>query len=178
MPEEDKKATETEFQEALTINTDNIVEELKEQPSTYFYYSCMWALASRKRRVQRTKLKEIEARLGRSFKLDLKTEDAKVRVSERMLDDYLAEQEEYKAALKEYIQSEYVESMLEVAKDAFKQRGIMLTELSRSHSDDKIYGNEYKVMKEELERRDEKVKRKRSKREEVPNEATTSSDNN
>ena len=91
MPNEKKKAEE-EIQDALTINTDTIVEELKEQPSLYFYWSCMWALAARKRRMQKIQLKEVEARLGRGFKEILRADDPKIRVSERMLDDYLAEQ--------------------------------------------------------------------------------------
>jgi len=163
MPEE-KKKVEQEIQEALTINTDDLVEELKEQPSVYFYWACMWALATRKRRMQKIQLKEVEAKLGRRFKEALRAEDPKIRVSERMLDDYLAEQPEYQEALNIYTQGEYTESMLEVARDAFKQRGIMLNELSRSHSDDRVYGKEYEVMKEELERRDEKKRTKRSKR--------------
>jgi len=163
MPE-DKKKVEEEIQEALTINTEDLATELKEQPAIYFYWSCSWALAARKRRNQKMKLKEAEAKLGRAFKELLRADDPKVRVSERMLDDYLAERPEYQEVLKEFTQSEYIESMLEVARDAFKQRGQMLIELSRSHSEDRIYANEYKIMEGELDRRDEKTRRKRSKR--------------
>jgi hypothetical protein len=161
---EETRTAEKEIQEALTINTDDLAGELKEQPSIYFYWATMWALAARKRRIQKMVLKEVEAKLGRRFKEALRAEDPKVRVSERMLDDYLAEQPEYKETLQLYTQSEYTESMLEMARDSFKQRGIMLTELSRSHSDDKVYGDGFRAMKEEIERRDEKKLRKRSKR--------------
>lgn len=161
MPE---KKVEEEIQEALSINTEDLVTELKEQPSTMFYWGCSWALAARKRRLEKMKLKEVEARLGNEYKIILKREDPKVRVSERMLDDYLAGEPIYQEALKAYLQSEYVESMLEVAKDSFKQRGQMLIELSRSHGDEKYYGNIYGAMKEEMEIRDEKVKQRRNKR--------------
>ncbi len=161
-----EKKVEEEIQEALSINTDNLVEELKEQPSIYFFWSASWALAARKRRLEKMRLKEVEAKLGREYKDVLRAEDPKVRVSERMLDDYLAEKPEYQEAVKLFTQSEYIESMLEVAKDGFKQRSQMLNELSRSHSEDRVYGNEYQVMEAELVRRDEKKLRKRAKKEE------------
>lgn len=161
MPE---KKVEEEIQEALSINTEDLVTELKEQPSLFFYWACMWSMAARKRRLEKMKLKEVEAKLGREYKEILRAEDPKVRVSERMLDDYLAEKAEYKEALHQYAQNEYTETMLEVAKDGFKQRAQMLNELSRSHSEDRVYGNEFKVMEAELVRRDEKTIQRRNKR--------------
>jgi hypothetical protein len=164
MPEETKKKVEMEIQEALAVNTDDLAGELKEQPSTFFYWSCMWALAARKRRHQKIALKEVEAKLGRRFKESLRAEDPKIRVSERMLDDYLAEQSEYQEVLQAYTQAEYTESMLEVAKDSFKQRGQMLIELSRTHGDDRYQESAYRAMAGELEKKDEKKLRKRTKR--------------
>ena len=161
MSEEKKLAIESEIQEALQINTDDIITELKEQPSLYYYYACGWALATRKRRLQKMKLNETEAKLGNEFKQLLKDDDPKVRVTERMLDDYLSENPTYQEAVNALIQSEYMESILEVAKDAFKERYGALIELSKSQKDEAIYGSEFAIMKTEMERRDEKVKRKR-----------------
>jgi len=168
---EEKLKVEEEIQKALEINVDSIAEELQEQSATYFYYSCSWAMASRKRRHQKLALETTRARLGQEFKEKMRQEDAKVRITERMLDDYLSEKPEYQQALKDYFQAEYVESMLEVAKDAFRQRAQMLNELSRSHSDEKFYGSEFKVMKAEMEQRDEKVQKKRAKKKNTTTEA-------
>lgn len=164
MAENEKVTVEDEIREALLINDDDLIKELKEQPSLYFYYSALWSRAAKKRRTQKMQLKEVEARLGKVLRERVRADDIKAKVSERMLDDYLAEQEEYKQILRDYTQAEYVESLLEVAKDAFKQRGQLLVELSRSNRDEKVYGNEMNIMKAEMERRDEKVKAKRSKR--------------
>lgn len=107
----------------------------------------------------------MEAKLGRAYKDILRADDPKVRVSERMLDDYLAEMPEYQEAVKEFTQSEYIETMLEIARDSFKQRAQMLNELSRSHSEDRVYGNEFKIMEGELTRRDAKKLGKRARKE-------------
>lgn len=161
MPEENR--LENEIKNALDISQDDLTLELIDQPSLYYYYACGWALASRKRRMVRMKLKETEAELGKELKHILRADDPKVRVTERMLDDYMAQHPKYKEALENLIQAEYTESVFEVAKDAFKERYGALIELSKSHGEERIYGNEINILKNEMERRDDKV-RKRSKR--------------
>jgi hypothetical protein len=160
---EEKTTIENEIREALEINSDDIITELTEQPSQYYYYGCGWAMAARKRRLLKMKLKETEAELGNEFKQKVYREDPKLRVTERMLDDQLSQDSRYQEAFKNLIQAEYTESVFEVAKDAFKERYGALVELSKNNKEEKFYGNEIKIMKDEMERRDEKVT-KRNKR--------------
>ncbi len=163
MTDESKLQVENEIKGALEINSDELDIELQEQPSLYYYYACGWAVSSKRRRMLKMKLKETEAELGNEFKHILKADDPKARVTERMLDDYLSQHPKYREALVNLIQAEYMESVFEVAKDAFKERYGALIELSKSRGEEKIYGNEMKILRDEMERRDEKVKR-RSKR--------------
>lgn len=168
--EERGKSQEEHIKDALKINESEIRAELIDQPSQYFYYSCGWALATRKRRLEKLALKETEAKLGRQFKELVRTEDPKARVTERMLDDWLAENEEYKRALQSLISAEYVSEMLEVAKDAFKQRSQVLIELARSDKEEKYWGDQTVLLEKEMMRRDEKIKRTRKPKEELNKE--------
>jgi len=160
----EERSTEQEIRDALSINEDDIANDLIDQPALYYYYACGWAIAAKQRRLSKIRLKEIEAELGREYKELVRSEDSKARVTERMLDDYLAEHPIYKESLTNLIQAEYKEAIFEVAKDAFKERYGVLIELSKSRGEEKFYANELSVMKKEMERRDKKVQGKRSKR--------------
>ena len=166
MPEEVKELkVENEIQKELEIDESNIVNELIRHPSKFFYWATTWALASRKSRKIRLKRREVEARLSKEYRIVMREDDPKFRVTEKILDDYLAEHSDYKAACEEEIQAEYMADMLGVAKEAFKVRSQALVELSRSMVEEKFYGNELKSFETELKARDVQTRRKRKEQE-------------
>jgi hypothetical protein len=65
------------------------------------------------------------------------------------------------------IKDEFIEEELAVAKDAMKQRHQVLLEISRMQNEEKFYGNEYRNMRNELETREIKTRKKRTKVEPV-----------
>lgn len=164
MTEEIKELkVENEIQKELEIDEKDISSELGRQPSKFFYWATTWALASRKSRKIRLKRREVEARLSKEYRLVMKEDDPKLRVTEKILDDYLAEHSEYKVACEEEIQAEYMADMLGVAKEAFKVRSQALVELSRSSIEEKFYGNEVKAFATEIEVRDAHRKKRKEK---------------
>lgn len=162
MPEETKELKiENQIQQELEIDEKDISSELGRQPSKFYYWATTWALASRKARKIRLKRREVEAKLSKEYRLLMKEDDPKFRVTEKILDDYLAEHSEYKAACEEEIQAEYMADMLGVAKEAFKVRSQALVELSRSMVEEKFYGNELKSFETELKARDAQTRKRR-----------------
>lgn len=160
------KTMESEISEALSINETKINEELLRQPSLFYYYSVGWALAAKKRRMVRLQVRETEAILTREFRELMTSENPALRLTEKIVNDYLAEHPKYKEAAIEQIKAEYTEDMLSAAKDAFKQRGQALLELSRNSGD--LASNEFATMaalRGELEQREgDKPKQKRTRR--------------
>jgi hypothetical protein len=77
-----------------------------------------------------------------------------------MINEYLSEHPDYRTAKEEEIQAEYMSDMLNVAKDAFRQRGISLLELVKAQREDQFSLNEFKTFKTELEQREEKKHKK------------------
>ncbi len=166
MTEEETKTKEASMEkqisEALNIDETKLSEELVRQPSLFFYYATGWALAAKKRRVIKLQVREVEASLTREFRERMIIENSGLRVTEKMISDYLAEHEKYKEAAIEQIKAEYIEDMLSAGKDAFKQRGQALLELSRNSGD--LSANEFstiKALREELEAREETKQPKR-----------------
>ena len=167
MTEETKsKGLEEEISKALNIDDTKLGEELVRQPSLFFYYSTGWALAAKKRRMIKLQVREVEASLTKEFRERMLAENTGLRVTEKMISDYLAEHSSYKEAAVEQIKAEYIEDMLGAGKDAFKQRGQILLELSRNNNDLAI--NEFstiKALREELEaREDTKTIKRRTRR--------------
>ena len=166
MAEEIKSKTmEGEISAALNIDETKLSEELIRQPSLFFYWSTGWALAAKKRRIIKLQVRETEAALTREFRERMIIENSGLRVTEKMISDYLAEHPKYKEAAIEQIKAEYIEDMLSAGKDAFKQRGQVLLELSRNSGD--LAANEFstiKALREELEAREETKPKKRIRR--------------
>lgn len=153
---EGKKTVEETIQDDLEINDEKIVEELKNQPGLFFYYATMSARASRARRKAKLKAKESEAALVKDFRQRMNQEQPGVRVTERMIDEYLSAHPDYIAMNTRLIDLEYTEDMLTLARDAFKERHQALMEISRAISDERIYGNEIEHMRNQFEKREVK----------------------
>lgn len=160
----EKKKAEDQIQEGLTIDDTKLTEELKGQPGLFFYYAAMSARASRARRKEKLRAKEAEAGLVKEFRQKMNKEQLGTRVTEKMVDEYLSEHPDYIAMNSRLIDLEYMEDMLTLARDAFKERHQVLIELSRTMSDEKVYGNEIAVMREEFEKRIPTTRAKRPKK--------------
>lgn len=167
------KAVEVEIQEELAIDETKLEEELVRQSSKSFYWSAMWARAAKARRRQQLKLRELEATLTQQYRAGIAADDPKFRVTERMVEDYLAQNPDYKAEKILTIDKEYAEDMLGVAKDGFRQRGQALIELVRLLKDDgRGTRDELEIMRKEMELRELARKEKRKARKEIVPVAT------
>lgn len=169
MPEQN--AIELEIKEALEIDETDILNELRRHSAKYFYYGVLWARAAKQRRRLRLKLKELEARLANELRRQVTEGDPKARVTEAMKNDYLFNHPDYLAAEAEMIQGEYMEEVLDVARDGMKQRGMALNELSRQHRAEDVYGDEFKAMKTEYQERVDEIPKKRHRRTKAEMEA-------
>ena len=169
MPKEvkEEKTTEQSIQEDLDINQDDLAKELLDQPSRFFYWSVTWARAARARRRQRLSTRELEARLTKEFRELMAGTQPGVRVTEKMIEDYLYGHPVYKQQMDEQIKTEYAEDMLSVAKDAMKERYGALTELMRNQKEEAIMDTQAatEVMRDELAAQEETRKTKKSKKE-------------
>ena len=155
MPEQN--AIELEIKEALEIDETDILSELRRHSAKYFYYGVLWTRASKQRRRLRLKLKELEARLANELRRTISEADPKARVTEAMKTDYLYSHPDFLAAEQEMIQIEYMEEVLDVARDGMKQRGMALNELARQNRTENLYGEEFKAMKNEYNERVEEI---------------------
>uniref|UniRef100_A0A6M3KDE4 Uncharacterized protein n=1 Tax=viral metagenome TaxID=1070528 RepID=A0A6M3KDE4_9ZZZZ len=149
----EQRSIELEIKEELDIDESDILSELRRHSAKYFYWGTMWARSSKQRRRLRLKLKELEARLANDLRREVTTADPKGRVTEAMKNDYLYSHPNFLAAEQELIQSEYMEEVLDVARDGMKQRGMALNELARQNRTETIYGDEFKAMKNEYNER-------------------------
>lgn len=164
----ESKIAEIEIQEELAIDETKLEEELVRQPSKFFYWATMWARAAKARRKQQLKLRELEATLTANYRKEVASEDPKLRVTERMVEDYLSTNQDYKVEKGATIEREYAEDMLGVAKDGFRQRGQALIELVRLLKDDgRASRDELEIMRKELEIREGERKLKRKQRKEI-----------
>ncbi len=162
MSDEQKKIEDT-IKDQLEINPTEVLNELLEQPARYFYWGSLWARASRKKRVTKLSLKEAEASLTATFRIKLAEEEPNVRVTENMIKTFLGNHPNMTALETALIKDEFIEEELSVAKDAMKQRHQVLLEIARMQNEEKFYGNEYRNMRNELEVREIKTRKKRSK---------------
>jgi hypothetical protein len=165
---EQQRTVEVEIQDELGIDETKLEEELVRQSSKYFYWSTMWARAAKARRRQQLKLRELEATITQQYRATVAVDDPKLRVTERMVEDYLSKNPDYKQEKLITIEKEYAEDMLSVAKDGFRQRGQALIELIRLLKDDgKATRDELEIMRKEMELREQARKEKRRSRKEI-----------
>ena len=152
----DKPSTETQVQGDLEIDETRLPEELQRHAARFFFYGVAWCSAIRKAKVYKSRAKEVEARLTKSFRQEMLDVGLKLReVTLKMIDDFLAENSEMKEANEELIQAEYTADMLGVAKDAFRDRGRMLGDLSRIKGEVGYFAERegYTEMQRQLEER-------------------------
>jgi hypothetical protein len=162
MPEQ--SPIEVEIKEALDIDETDILAELRRHSAKYFYYGVTWARSAKQRRKLRLRLKELESRLIDALRREMVACDPKFKVTEAIRTDYLHSNAEFLAGEQEMIQAEYMEEVLDVARDAMKQRGMALQELARQNRSEEMYGLEFKAMKNEYQARLEEIPKKRHRR--------------
>lgn len=153
-----------EIKDALEIDATDILEELRRHSSKFFYYGILWARASRQKRKLRLKLRELEASLTNILRRQMAAEDPKARLTEAIKSEYLYGHPDYLTAEQELIQAEYMEEVLDVARDGMKSRGIALQELARQNREESLYGGEFSAMKKEYAERVDDIPKKRHRR--------------
>jgi hypothetical protein len=151
---------EDKIREDLTIDETNLGTDLKQQASKFFYWATMRAKAAAKSRQSRTYLDAMKAEVGKKFKDTMAGDDPKVRVTERMLDDYLDTHDQIKAAREALINAQYGEEMLDTAVEAMRQKHYALIELIRSREAERMLTNEYDKMKRDFEEQELKKRQK------------------
>jgi len=154
-----KTSLELEIKEALDIDEGDILEELRRHSAKYFWWGATWARASKQKRRIRLKTRELESRLTNALRTST---DA--RITAEMKAEYLNSHPEFLEAEQELIQAEFMEEVLDVARDAMKQRGIALNELARQNREETIYGSEFKAMQTEFGERVDEQRKKRHRR--------------
>jgi hypothetical protein len=164
MPDEETKPLETKVGQELEIDETRLEAEIARQPSKFHFYGSLWARASKKVRKEKLRVRALEASLCKSYRSKMLTEDPKLRLTERVLDDYLSEEPSWVEAKRRLIELEYMETMLELAKDGFRQRHQALIELHKTRGEEKYYGNVFENMTREFEATQGQIPRgKRSK---------------
>jgi hypothetical protein len=156
MTEEKKSKIEEDISGDLAINEGDLRNEMNAQPSKYFYYGSLWARASRMRRNQRLKLREVEASLCNNFRKEMAEGSPGTRVTEAMLNNFLYNHPTFLEHEQAAIQSEYMEEILAVAKEAFRERHQTLLELYKKAEEERLYGDSYDNMRKEFEAVEEK----------------------
>jgi hypothetical protein len=150
--EEQKRTVEQEIERELEIDETKLAEELQRQPSRFFYYASAWARAQRKFRQAKLGLEALEAATAKKFRAEC--EANKVKSTVDMVKDHCTLDEEVAAERGALIQAEYVTEMLEVAKQAFRQRATSLVELKRTRSEEEFYSEKgMERMQEEIDRK-------------------------
>jgi len=173
MPEINRKDVETDIKDELAINDADLETELKEQSTKFFFRGSQWAKAVRGERQQKLLVEQIEAELSKEFRETMFQTDPTLRITEKMLKEYINGHPKYQEEQKKLIQLGYVADLLNVVKTAFESRGRMLIEMSRQIGENKFYEKEYLNMKQEFERREDAKSRKRSRKMEKEDAGTT-----
>jgi hypothetical protein len=157
MEDEGRRPLENKIGQELEIDETKLEAEIAQQPSKFHFYGSLWARASRRVRKEKLRVRALEASLCKAYREKMLVDDPKLRLTERVLDDYLSENTEWKEAKEKLIEFEYVESMLELAKDGFKQRHQALIELHKTRGEEKFYGNVFDNMRKEFEETQEQT---------------------
>lgn len=145
---------ETKIKEDLSIDDTNLAGEMKRQPGKFFYWATNKARASAKTRVTKSYLDTVKAETAKKFKEETTKDDPKVRVTERMLDDFLDTDAGIKAAKQSLIDAQYTEEVLESAVEALRQRHFALVELAKSRETETMKQNDYEALKRDFEERE------------------------
>jgi len=155
MPEE-LDELEEQIRKELDIDDTNIDGEVKRQAGKFFYWGTLLAHAAQRTRATKSHVDAIKADEAKKYKEQLAKEDPKIRVTERMLDDFLDTNPVVTAVKDSLIAAQYKEQMLDVAVDAFRQRHYALIELSKGRESERMMQNEYNLMKKDYEAREAK----------------------
>jgi len=161
-----KYTTEEKLKDELAINDADLNIELKEQSTRFFYWGTLWAKALRAERQQKLLVEQIEAELSKDFRQKMLETDPALRITEKMLREFINGHPKYQEEQKVLIDKGYYADILSVAKTAFESRGRMLLEMSRQIGENKFYEREFINMKAEFERREEAGAKKRAQKQE------------
>ena len=141
----------------IEIDDTDLGGEMARQPSRYFYWGSTWAKAESYKRKMKVALREVEARLANEFRAYMAQQKPGVRITDSLVQSHLLTQQEWLEADKAVRAAEYNSDLLEVAREAFKQRHHSLQSLFRQKDESQMYGSEYanvKAMRDVFEDRE------------------------
>lgn len=147
---------EQEIQQELAIDDTHIEGEMKRQPGKFFYWGTLQAKAANRVRNEKARLDASKAEEAKTFKENTLKEDSKIRITERMLDDYLDLNETIRGRKNALIEAQYSEELLSTAVEAFRQRHYSIVELAKSKESERMAQNEFSLMKREYEAKERK----------------------
>jgi hypothetical protein len=127
----------------IEIDDTDLGGEMARQPSRYFYWGSAWSRATAFAKKMKVALKETEARLANAFRVEMTQQKPGTRVTDSLIQDYLHTHEEWKVAEEAVRRAEYNADLLDVAREALKQRHHSLQSLFKQNDESRLYGTEY-----------------------------------
>jgi len=116
------------------VNDTQLSRELKEQAPKFSYWGEAHAIKLHEFQVQKKELGELEAEIGTLAEAtlrDLKAKDAKLRITDKVIRDNVVTNDQYKEEHQKLLDLGLEESILSVAKEAFRQRAQLILEMAR-----------------------------------------------
>jgi hypothetical protein len=143
------------FSEDVQIDKTNLFEEFAEQSAKYAYYGSLCAIMSKKLREVQREIKELYAQLDAEYRrqaIDHMQSNAKLKYTETMYDNRVITTPKYIEKKKEENEIALIVDLLEIQKDAMKQRKDMLIQLGadnrQSTYDTRVTNEFYRDSKE------------------------------
>jgi hypothetical protein len=155
---DEKLTLEQELANEIAIDDLKLDEEMLRQPSKFFYWGSQWARAMRRLAKEELILKELESNLSKEFREMMANSKPDLRVTEKMINEYTASHPDYLTQTKTVMDWENTERLLNIAKEAMRQRYQVILDLRKYSLEAKIYGDEFKAMSKEYEQRKKKTK--------------------
>ena len=141
---------ESSFSEDIKIDTTNLFEEFADHPAKYAYYGSLYAIMSKKLADVKRELKEQYARVDQEKRQDALTSKSNggIKFTETMIDNMVITDPRYVAKAKEESSIALHVNLLEIQKEAMKQRKDMLIQLGadnrQSTYDPRVYRDNVK----------------------------------
>ena len=141
-----------EIMAELEINEGRMSQEVTRQPSKFAYWGSLASRASKKLSKQKLALSVLKAQLGRDYRLMMKDREPNTRITEAMVDTFVITTEDFLNQANTVIYAQHEDDMLNVAKEAFRQRANMLLQLAKMQMEE-MYETDMKIFKKETEGR-------------------------
>lgn len=137
------------FSDDVEIDRSMLEEEFASQPKKFAYYGSLQAIMNKKLQDVRRERKELYAKIDKEVR-DLADQEGK-KLTEKMVENMVTTAPVYVKKSQEENHVSYIVDLLDVQKEAMKQRKDMLIQLGADHRqssmDTRVYGDVYKEIK-------------------------------